>query len=321
MKIINLLLICYSIVCIIPLSWGQISIGINKTIELSEALPETEWEMRIIEVAPTRTFFGSITNLFFTNKLEVNYHRKLHGVRGQFYHKEDLHTGLITLFKTSYPYTIKDNILYYEVNKKNVPLLKRINDKSNQISEIQQLEEQPKDAISRWLNDNNIHTTNSELTKINKYSNHKFNSDLIGSYWKLIDYTNTSINTHLIRELNFKPTDNVFLSFAENGKIIVDAEIKASGTTVTENQHVTTIILRYTDTGWNRVIGKNRLIRLELKTPDGITKNLYHLVSEDGRSIYPATIRKMGESEPSYAYINRTHVFSRLPSLIESNKN
>ncbi|NIZ40030.1 hypothetical protein PVA45_00645 [Entomospira entomophila] len=304
LTILSLLLIAYSHTHAQAVGAG------GKVAKLSTTLPNTGWEMRIIEIGPTRDFFGSISNIYFDSDSTVRYQRHIHMIRGNFSSDSNGKSGVITLFDTPYEYTIKGNTLYYKPNQREVALLRRIEDpiqeQSNPTSNSQTSGGSADSAIEAWLN-NNTQPEQSQPT-VKPQSSHA----LANSQWQLIDLSNSLINAKLVRELQWKPQGPVNLSVTNNGSIIIDTKVSASGTLSIGDQRSTTIILSYTDTGWNRVIGKDRLVRLELKTSEG-RKVLYHMVSDDGRSIYPAIIRRMGDDEPSYAHVNRTHVFSLLP--------
>lgn len=197
--------------------------------------------------------------------------------------------GTIYLFDMPYEYAIRGNTLYYKYNQKEIAFLRKLEElpeaKTPQ-SDDRIIESTSESAIQAWLNNT---LPEEAISTPKSQSSHP----LSNSRWQLLDRSNPLINARLIRELQWKPEGAVILSVTENGSIIIDAKVSASGSLSIGDQRSTTIILSYTDTGWNRVIGKDRLVRIELKTPEG-RKVLYHMVSDDGRSIYPAIIRRMG---------------------------
>ncbi|NIZ19391.1 hypothetical protein [Entomospira culicis] len=298
------------------LSSQSIGSGNSKSAKLNEVLPYSNWEMRIIEVGPTRDFYGSITNISFDAQSRASYRRQIQVIRGNIRHKKDASTGDLTLFNLRYKYTIKNDTLYYVHEKEEIPLLKRVA-RAIPASESNQNDTpstSTESAILDWLKQNSQDPSQTPAEDHRRrYREDIFTSELIGSYWQLVDYKNPLIMTSLAKELNWKPEKGVFFSIIDNGDILIESSVEATGKLTIGDPHVATIILSYTDTGWNSVIGKDRLFRLELKTSAG-TRIIYHIVSDDGRSIYPTTIRRVGTDNPSEAFVNRTHVFSQLES-------
>jgi hypothetical protein len=284
----------------------------SRTSDPSLRLNQTQWQMRVIELGPSREFFGTITSINFLSEKKVEYQRKLHAVRGSF-EVQSPTQGRITLYNVSYPYRIQRDVLYYTVSGKEVALLRRLPDDIDM--HIEDAPEAPagssQASIMQWLAQNSASPASD-----NTATPARDKDSLIGSSWLLLDKNQPVLSANLTRELNGKASGDIKLIFSQKNSIILDAALVAQGNVNYGTHRNTTIILSYTDTGWNRVMGKESLLRLDLRGAD-YQRNIYHLVSDDVRSIYPVTIRRMGDNEPSYAFINRTHIFSQLPVKAE----